>query len=303
MFRYISVKTDTGKIIALKFKPSNTIRSVKFKIQDKEHIPFDHQDLIFNGKVLENIHTLENLNIKEQSTITVTGRSVEMLKLHVFTFMGKTISLSLYPTCTIADVKNKIKCVEDIPCEEQVLIFGERVLGDRDTLFDYYIIRDASLTLMRKSRGPEININVLDIGETVRVEVIPSETIGSIKARLKYKSEIRSHEWELIFNGMVLHDNDTLADRHINKESELLLMRVLTRDVDISIWTPTEKRFTLEVRPSNTIRDVKSKIQDKLGIPRSYRRLIFRGKHLDDSVTLVEYHIEEEDELQLKFDD
>ncbi|MFS7908404.1 putative Ubiquitin-like domain-containing protein [Helianthus anomalus] len=102
---------------------------------------------------------------------------------------------------------------------------------------------------------------------------------------------------------MVLHDNDTLADRHINKESELILMRVLTRDVDISIWTPTEKRFTLEVRPSNTIRDVKSKIQDKLGIPRSYQRLIFRGKHLDDSVTLAEYHIEEEDELQLKFDD
>ncbi|MFS7908403.1 putative Ubiquitin-like domain-containing protein [Helianthus anomalus] len=80
-----------------------------------------------------------------------------MLKLHVFTFMGKTISLSLYPTCTIAGVKNAIKCVEDIPCEEQVLIFGDTVIGDTGTLFDYYIIRDATLTLLRKSRGLEIN--------------------------------------------------------------------------------------------------------------------------------------------------
>lgn len=69
--------------------------------------------------------------------------------------------------------------------------------------------------------------------------------------------------------------------------------------LQVFVKTLTGKTITLEISPQNSIEDVKSKIEQREGVPAEIQRLVFAEKQLDNGRFVGDYKIKKDSTIHL----
>ena len=285
----IIVETPKGDSIRIDCKPLDTIEDIKDCVYNKTKVDPSDQHLIYKGKELvDDDATLQDYNMKHNDIV-----DLEEMQVIIRNPEGKKLTLKVKKDNTIQDVKCKIHKKTNLPLVEQHLVFGGNELVDGDTLQECGIQHRDIIDL------EPMCVRIRTEDGTFPIDTYPQETIGDIKKKVALKSGVPPENQRLTYQDRDLdNDKDTLDDCGIRHKDIIDLGEPLPT-MNIVVNTPYGQKLTLEVDPTDQIKDVKKKIADTEGTPVKNQRLFYHGKQLTDKPTLEQLGIKDGDEIDM----
>lgn len=137
-------------------------------------------------------------------------------------------------------------------------------------------------------------------GRTLLFVAHSSDTIGPIKAQIQATDGIPEDQQRFIWNGLLLRDDITLENYNIKTESILHFFLRLRGQYKLFVRISTGKMITRDVESSDSIENVKMKIQDALGVRPDQQILLSNDMELEDARTLESYRIHDKSIMTLK---
>jgi ubiquitin C len=155
--------------------------------------------------------------------------------------------------------------------------------------------REATLHLVLRLKGGGFQIFVRTlVGDCFSKSVEPSDTIEGVKGLFFNHNDLGKEgiELKLIYAGVILEDGRTLVDYNVQGGAVLYLV-VCSRAGELRLRVRTLRSFfdVPRVKLSDSVADVKAKIQDQEGIPHEQQRLVFAGHEVSDCRTLASYNV------------
>lgn len=273
----IQVLDLQGKKIEIDVDPSSTINDVKAKVAAESDLDEDTMQFTIHGE--RNVF-------------------LEPMKIYIRNSKGQKFLLNkVDPLDTIDDIKKKLEAQENIPADEQYLLFEETPLNDgMKTLYDHSIRHRAWLDLEPMT----INIKTTK-GDVFDLTVDPTDAIADIKKQILDTKNIPLDEQILSFKGEPLADDSkTLAESGI-RHRDTLKMENIKVHVKDGTNQGKGKIYMFEFGPMDKIEDIKNAIADAVGIPLNQQLLSFQKEILvENRETLRGCNIKHESTLDLE---
>ena len=291
----IYIKTSAGASVPLTVATTDTIESVKAKIQVEEGTPTDKQCLLFAGIELEDGRTLSDYDIRQESTVYLYTSTTVQSEIEIFVDCvdtGRMTPLEVHTHDTIESIKAKIYDKEGLLAKHQTLQFGETTLEDGHTLSSFEIHEESTLCL-RIPRKVQIETPA---GKIITLEVDPR---SNLKARIHKETGIPTDQQILRFDRNEMNDDyriDSFELPRIILTTTLQQVSVKVLQINVII-APSEKTIMLEVSASDTVKSIKDKIQNKEGACSSI--ILFHNTRLLDRHTLLNCNIPQGSTLRM----
>nr|KAG5692179.1 hypothetical protein BaRGS_008725 [Batillaria attramentaria] len=290
---------------------------VKAMIQNKTGIPPAEQTLMYPGRgegpeELKDGHYMSEYLIAEDET----ELWLEPWKKTNWVAVETSYSDSFIENLEVM-VKAMIQNKTGIPPAEQTLMYpghdkGPEELKDGHYLSEYFNPEKTMLMVWLKERGKRTETNWVAVETSYsdsfieNLEVVPSETIKSVKDKIQEVAGFNAEDQVLLFAGEKLKDDSTLSSNNIRRGSKLKLAPK-QGNTFISVDTNSMGQYVdLRIDPFFNVQMVKAMIQNKTGIPPAEQTLMYPGRgegpeELKDGHYMSEYLIaEDETELWLE---
>ena len=288
------IKAKSSKTITIDVLATDTIDYIKKKIREKDGAPPYQQLLSLSGKQLEDNRQISDYNIKNERTMHLTLRLGDPMRIAILKeWKNEEIIIEVDPTEAIDKIKTKIQDKELI--QKSCLFFNNIELDGSRTLNDYKIQNQSKLVLTLKLPN---TIHILFFNQCNKQEFVLEfeieETIEKVKAKIQ---EFNKESFRLFLNNHELQDQYTLSDYNIQNKSKVDLILNPINVINLKEWNKGEK-ITLQVYPTNTIQELKFKIQNFVLGLQSWH-LFFNNQELQDQHTLHDYNIKDQSILSL----
>lgn len=209
------------------------------------------------------------------------------------TIKGNMVTLETLPSERVSDIKRRLQEREELPHGHEIsLMLGGLELKDEDFLNDYNLQQDSTLLVTFKaSYSSLIQLGALSIStsEVVTLDSIAlSETIQLLEDRICQLLYINPpNRVSLIYEGIVLNPAMSVGQYNIPNGGLIHVYSDGPKQCTVTVTTVADIKCTCDMYTSETVGNLKTVIQRKLGIHYNEQVLVSKGQILANSCLLA----------------